>query len=300
MEKTTRRMFCGTAFMALPVLTLAAGRKEAGMNIPLLSSEPILETLADEFADITADGAQNQFASSHFRRYAGLIRMLDLQMECRGISGEVDKRLDDDDFHLMNPVRSARFVSDFWRKRNLHLRDEGLLNVDGSWYREGKKRIKKMGGVRALSAQTALLFEIKARQHESASLRGGPYMRQGKILFPRQPEKPLFVNAQYPGPMTGMPDFTQIGNVIGLLDGGGFSILFPDKSNELILNSIGEPLENFSRRLDCLCRFLQLMGAALVGLDSYMPCTPCAIIGAMWIMAEALLESMLACNAERC
>jgi hypothetical protein len=292
MENTTRRMFCGTALTTLSALSLVAAGKDRLSDNLSNSSEPVLEALADEFANVIADGAQKQFKSDHFRRYASLIRMLDMQMECRGINGEVDKRLDDDDFHRMDYVRSARFVSEFWRKRNLYLQDEGL-NFNEHLYREGKKRIKKMGGVRALSAQTSLLFEMKARQYENAAFRGGPYMRQGKILLPNQPEKALFVNAQYFEPFQAPPDLDT------LLYNGGFSSLDPNLIN-LLLCLIDMPANAPSPLLDCFCSLLLVMGSVLILLGTTFLCTPCWIAGSMWILKERTIESMMICNPHQC
>jgi hypothetical protein len=160
-------------------------------------------------------------------------------------------------------------------------------------YREGKKRIKKMGGIRALSAQTSLLFEMKARQYANASFRGGPYMRQGKILLPNQPEKALFVNAQYFEPFPAPPDLDT------LLYYGGFSSLDPSLIN-LLLNLIDMPADVPSPLLDCLCSLLLVMGSVLVLLGTAFACTPCWIAGAMWLLKERTIESMGICNPHRC
>ena len=53
MEKMNRRVFCGTSFLALPLMGVFAGEKKNRVcsNIP----DPIPDVLADEFAKTTFD-----------------------------------------------------------------------------------------------------------------------------------------------------------------------------------------------------------------------------------------------------
>ncbi len=304
-------MFCETALMAFPALTLVAKGNESGIENPYDSTDSIMDDLADELVRVTADGAQNGFKSEHFRRYAGFMRMLDAQMESRGTNKEANKRLDDDDFHRLNPIKSARFISEYWRKRNLDFREDELLTIDWKSYLEGKKEIKKMGGVRALNSRVALLFEFKAQQYETAAFYGGPYIRQGRIAFPRQPEKPLFVNAQFSDLLSIVPSNSngsytpelaeKLLNFLrehpGLLDSSFSSI---DFSNPIFSGVAGLSILVMGAKLDCLCKAMSALGAFLALLCVFALCGPCCAPAAALTALEKLLETFHVCDPKDC
>jgi hypothetical protein len=282
MEKTTRRIFCSTAILAAPALTLLAQNKEIGNALPD-SPDPFFDALMDEFVRVTAEGAQNGFRAEQYRRYAAFMRMLDAQMEGKGINKELDKRLDEDDYYRLNPAKMAKTTVEYWRKRNLDFREDELtarLTMDGGSYLQIKKAIKKQGGVRVLHAKVAELFERKAKEYELSVYHGGPQFHQGRISFPKQREH-SFVRAQFDG-MYGIGDF-------------GFD------PSDLELDAGGW----LSRRiaglnLDCFCRAL-VVESAVISLLCIFTCFPLFCTAAATIMAvERLMEDMGMCNPGRC
>ena len=116
MEKIARRMFCGTAMMAFPLLRLHAG---TGEDVPSLA-DAVIDILADQISGITADGAQNGFKAEHFRRYAGLVRTFDAYLEQKGTNRQFNDRLDDDDFYRVNPAFTAQITAHYWQKHAIH------------------------------------------------------------------------------------------------------------------------------------------------------------------------------------
>jgi hypothetical protein len=298
MQKTTRRMFCGTALAALPALGLVAKEQEFRMDNPYDSSDPIIEAIADEFAHVTEDGVRNGFKSEHFRRYAGFLRMLDAQMENKGVNKELDKRLDDDDFNRLNPAKSSQFIADFWRKRNMDLRENEMMNIDWKSYQEGKKGIKKIGGARALTAKAAFLLELKAKQYETSAFRGGPFMREGRIAFPRQTEKPLFVNvdAVYVTSLN-LGTLDMLDEIFQSLQQNG---TLPSQDLASASNSVGIPDPRIRAQFDCICKAMIVMAASLAISCATMVCVPCCPPAALFMAVEKLMESCGICDSNHC
>jgi hypothetical protein len=260
MEKTTRRMFCSTAILATPALTLLA--KDQGIEGGFSdSSDPLFEALADEFTRVTADGAQFGFKAEHFRRYAGFMRMVNAHMEGKGLNRELNKRMDEDDFYRLDPVRAAKSTVEYWRKHNMEMREDELterLTMDWRSYIETKKAIKKQGGIGALNLKVAELFERKAKEYETSSFRGGPVIREGRISFPRQNDRPFFIKAQ--------------------LEWFGTAFLGVD--------------------IDCLCKAMVTVGAffSLLCIGFPIACIP----GAMLLAIEKLMEGFDICDPHKC
>jgi hypothetical protein len=265
MEKTTRRIFCGTAMMAFPMLALAAQGKDKHGTVDDLSGseDPLLDALADEFTRVTADGAQNGFKTEHFRHYAEFVRIFDAHLEGRGTNKEIDRRLDEDDFNKLDPARAARNTANYWHKHGIDFREDELaagLTMDANTYREVKKAIKKQGGVRALHARIADALERKAKEHETAVLRGGPSVQEGRISFPKR-KSPLqlqFINVQY------------------------------------------ELLYALGWNFNCLCRAMQLEGGVLMLLCDTLICLPCCAPGAILLALLNILQGLGLCNPNRC
>jgi hypothetical protein len=261
MEKTTRRMFCGTAILATPALTLLA--KDQGIEGGFSDShDPLYDALADEFTRVTADGAQFGFKSEHFRRYAGFMRIVNAHMEGKGLNRELNKRMDEDDFHRLDPVRAAKSTVEYWRKHNVEMREDDLterLMMDWRSYTEIKKAIKKQGGVGALNAKVAEVFERKAKEYETSSFRGGPVIREGRISFPRQNDQQLFIKAQW----------EWLGTIIL-----GFDI-------------------------DCLCRAMVTTGA-ICGLICVFGVPVACIPSAFLLAFEKLMEGLDLCDPHKC
>jgi hypothetical protein len=308
MEKTTRRTFCGTAFLAIPAMTLVAKGVDIGGERSFDNSDAIFNSLADEFARITADGAQNGFKAEHFRRYAGFIRMVDVQMEYKGVNREANKRLDDDDFHKLNPIKSAKFISEYWRKRNLDLSEDEIAAkwiMEGRSYREGKMAIKRIGGIRTLNAVVAKYFEIKAKEYETAVLRGGPFMRQGRIVFPPQDERPALLNAQYSEPDVPIPeDMAQLMEMLNENPlGEDFMTNYTDQIlGDPAMHSVDalELLGVFTnKRRDCLCRAM-VVQSSILALICLFGCAPCCLASASMAAMEKLMEGLRVCNPNNC
>jgi hypothetical protein len=289
MEDTTRRKFCGMAILALPALAVLAKAKAIDIDDSPDSADPIFNSLADEFTRITVDGAQNGFKSEHFRRYAGFMRVFDAQMENKAINKETDKKLDEDDFYKLNPFRSARSISDFWRRRKIEIREDELierLTMDWKTYREWKKAIKKQGGVRALHARVAEAFEKKAKEYETSALRKGPFIQQGRIEFPRQEEQAAFVKAQYEDPDRLLTEFIFDGLILPL---PGIGAIY-DIARSVPLNI----------NYDCLCRAMVVEGSVLSLTCLTGFCLPCCTPAATLLAVEKLMEGLGMCSPTKC
>ncbi len=289
MELTTRRKFCGSAILTLPALAVLAKAKTMDIEDFSESSDPIFNSLAEEFARITVDGAQKGFKAEHFRRYAGFMRVFDAQMENKGINKETDKKLDEDDFYKLNPIRSARSVSDFWRKRKIEIHEDELIErlaMDWKVYQEWKKAIKKQGGLRMLHARVAEAFEQKAKEYETSALRNGPYIHQGEVRFPRQEEKSVFMKAQLEDPDRFLREFVFDGVTISLPAlGDSFDIV----------SAIGTNIN-----YHCLCRAM-IVEASILSLTCLTGiCLPCCIPAATLLALEKLMEGVGLCSPTRC
>jgi len=198
MDTIARRTFCGTALMGLPLLKLTAEDRSGRDDGP----SPIIDNLADEISRITSDGAQNGFKGEHFRRYAAVMRTFDAVLEDKGINRDLDKELDEDDYHKLDLRRASETAVDYWNKHGIAF-DQGnlasLMAIDAAKYREIKKAMKRHGGVRAIHRSTADVFERKAKEHGEhgvALLKGGPTLRNDRVVLPRF-RGPEFVLAQY-------------------------------------------------------------------------------------------------------
>jgi hypothetical protein len=289
MEKTTRRKFCGTALLALPALALLPKAKAMDINGSYNSSDPIFDSLADEFTRITADGAKNGFKSEHFRRYAGFMRVFDAQMENKGINRETDKKLDEDDFRKLDPMRSARAISDFWRRRKIEIHDDELierLTMDWKSYRDWKKAFRKLGGIHVLHTKIAETFEQAAKAYETSAVRNGPFIDQGRIEFPPQEEKAIFLKAQYEDYDSMVRNLLFQESVIAIPFAGDVYA---------VASSIG-----FGVNYHCLCRAMVVEGAILSLVCLSAICLPCCTPAATVMAVEKLLEGLGLCSPNMC
>jgi hypothetical protein len=262
MEKTTRRIFCSTAVLAVPALPLLAKENSVGSDSFSNSSDPIFDALTEEFNRVTADGAQNGFKAEHFRRYAEFMRIFNAHMESKGYNKEFNKKLDEDDFYKLDPVRTAKSVAEFWRKHNVEMREDELteqLAIDWKSYMEFKKSIRKNGGIQTLYLKVAEAFERKAKEYETSSLRGSPVFHQGKVLFPVQNGQPHLLNAQF-------------GWLLDMIV--GFD-------------------------MDCFCKAL-IATAALCGIICVFGCPALCIPAALLLALEKIMEGMYLCNPDKC
>jgi hypothetical protein len=259
MEKIARRWFCGTAILAFPLLCA----RDKGTEDPFDQSDPILDTLADEITRIAADGAQNGFRAEHFRRCSGVVRILDARLEEKGTNRDLNRRLDDDDFYRLNPSIGAQMTVDFWNRHGIILNKSDLasrLTMDSTAYRQMKKNIKKLGGVRVLHASIADALERKAKEIATASFEGGAVIRNGRVTLPSS-------NIPRERYMTIQFDF-DVNALIG--------------SNP-----------------DCLCRAMTVEGA-LLSIACLAGCAPCCVPGAFFLALEKFLEGVGVCDPSRC
>jgi len=266
MEKIARRSFCGTALLAFPLMRLYANPQECDNCTD--PSDPVMDILAEEFRRTTADGAENGFKADHYRQYASQIRILDARLESKGLNAEFNRRLEEDDFHQFNPARVAKSTADYWKKHGIILDENDLtarFSIDHADYYRMQKAIKKQGGIRALHASIAEALERKAREQGSVALKGVAELRNGRIVLPSRanssrPSK--FMTIQYELPPYDIPYM-------------------------------------FGLNLDCLCRSMATVGAALSVLCSWGVvafCEPAGII----LGIELLLESLKLCDPGRC
>jgi hypothetical protein len=269
MEKIARRRFCGTALLTLPLFCLPA----KGNEDPSDQSDPILDALADEITRIAADGAQNGFKAEHYRRCAGVVRTFDARLEEKGANREVNNRLDDDDFYKLNPSITAQMTVDYWNRHGVRLSTSDLearLTVDPAAYREIKKRIKRLGGIRVLHASYAAALERKAKESTIAALREGVAMRNGFVTFPSPGNaREKFMAVQYD------------------LDLNNFDL------NNLDIDFF------LNTNLDCLCRAMIVEGA-LLSLACLAGCAPCCVPAGVLLALEKLFEGCGMCSPSRC
>jgi hypothetical protein len=267
MEKIHRRTFCGASLLAFPLMNLFAGEKD----LPGVceESDPVMESLAREFARTTLDGMQNGFGAVHFRQYAGQFRILDALLEANGTNSRLNRKLDEDDFRLLDPDRVIRMTTGYWKKHGIDLNRENLeaqFSMDADSYRQVKLAIKKQGGIRALHESIAEAFERKASEYSGSVLKGGMTIRNGNSRIPasassacRSFQKVQFDPGQFP---LDMQPF------IGV-------------------------------QMDCLCRAMVTEGAAL-SLLCVFGCVPCCVPAAILIAAELLMENNGQCNPKNC
>ena len=261
MEKMNRRVFCGTSFLALPLMSVFAGEK--GNKACCDISDPITDVLADEFARTTFDGARNGFGARHFRQYAGYVRIFDAHLHSEGTNKKLDNKMDEDDYHLLDQDRTVRLTTEYWKKHGVLINENNLrdhISFDMDSYRSMKKAIKKMGGVRILHERVAEALERKARETETVVFRGGPVTRDGNVIFPAAGNSPH-----------------QIKSVDLQLD---------------IHSFIGIDL-------DCLCKAMAVEGSILA-LLCVLGCVPCCAPSAVLLALETLMDSTGFCDPTLC
>jgi hypothetical protein len=266
MDNIARRKFCGMAILSFPLFcTCAKGSQSLFGQSDRDQSDPIIDFLADEMTRIAAEGAQNGFKAEHFRRLAGVIRTFDVRLEEKGTNRELNNRLDDDDFHKLNPTLAARKTVDYWEKHGVHLSQDDLvsrLTMDPMVYRQMKKNIKKQGGVRVLHTCIADALERKAREQGNVVFKGAAVLHNGRVSFTSRNSSPAkFLKVQFDDPSMFLP-------------GLGMS-------------------------LDCFCRALVVEGALLM-LACILGCVPCCEPGAFLLAFEKLLEGLGLCSPDRC
>ena len=261
MEKMNRRVFCGTSFLALPLMGVFAGEKENRVcsNIP----DPITDVLADEFAKTTFDGARNGFGAGHFRQYAGYVRIFDAHLHAEGTNKKLDNKMDEDDYHLLDQDRTVRSTAEYWKKHGVLINENILrdhISFDMDSYGSMKKTIKKMGGVQILHERVAEALERKARETETVVFRGGPVIRNGNVIFPA------------------------VGNPLHQL-----------KPVDLQLD-----VHSFiGIDLDCLCKAMAVEGSILA-LLCVLGCVPCCAPSAVLLALETLMGSVGFCDPTLC
>ncbi|MBN2318970.1 MAG: hypothetical protein JXR49_07830 [Acidobacteria bacterium] len=261
MEKMNRRAFCGTSLLALPLMSVFAEEKKnkACSNIP----DPIMDVLSDEFAKTTFEGARNGFGAEHFRQYAGHVRILDAHLHAKGTNKKLDKKLDEDDYHLLDPDRTVRMTTEYWKKHGILINENKLreqISFDMDSYGLMKKAIKKRGGVRSLHESVAEALERKAGESETVVFRGGPIIRNGNVIFPDSGNPPHQIK-----PADFQLDFHSF---IGV-------------------------------DLDCLCKAMAVEGSVLA-LMCVLGCVPCCAPSAVLLALETLMNSTGVCDPTLC
>jgi len=237
-------------------------RAKGSDELLLDSSDPVLDSLADEITQVAADGAQNGFKAEHFRRCAGIVRMFDARLEEKGTNREFNSKLEDDDYYKLNPPLAAQNAADYWSKHGVYLNKNDLaaqLTMDSTAYREMKKSIKRQGGIRVLHASIADALERKAKEYETVAFKGGAVIQNNRVVF-LSPDRPRaqFMTVQYE------------------------SMLYFGSSN-----------------LDCLCRAMTVEGA-LLAIACLAGCAPCCAPAAFILALEKLMEGLNLCQPGRC
>ncbi len=262
MERMNRRSFCGASLLMLPLMSGFAGESEEKCCSE--SSDPIMDVLAGEFAKTTFDGARKGYESEHFRQYARIVRILDAHLDAEGTNKKLDKKLDDDDYEILNPDRSVRMTAEYWKKHGVLINEKNLrdqISFDMSSYRSMKKVIKAAGGVRVLHRNVAESLERKARQSESVVFRGGSGTPKGRQLVL---------------PASGNPDHQ----------------LKPATIEFDVHSFIGIDL-------DCLCKAMAVEGSILA-LLCVVGCAPCCAPSAILLALETLMDSTGVCDPDLC
>jgi len=262
MNKIGRRMFCGSALMAFPLLAL----RGQDLEIAPPQTDLLIDTLADEITRITADGARKGFRAEHFRRYASVVRSFGAHMEVKGVNRELNRRLEEDDFGTLDPAAASRITVDYWARKGLSFNAEELtrqISMPRQHYLEIKSAIKKQGGVRWLYKAAADAFERKAKDYESMVYRGGPKLQKGAIFVPGSKDSCAtgFAVAQYD---------IDLGIFVGA-------------------------------NIDCLCQALIATGALLTIMClTIVGAQELCAIGAFLVALANLMQSLGMCDADRC
>ena len=184
MVTLARRRFCGTAILAFPLLCCAL----RVVTICSISRMPFWTFWQTKLPGLRQTGCRMASRLSTFGALCRSHGTFDARLEEKGTNRELKGRLDDDDFHRPNPSLTAQKTADYWHKHGVHLNKDDLtarLTMDSTAYREMKKNIKKLGGVRALHASIADAFEQKAKEFETAAFRGSAIARNDRIAFIR-------------------------------------------------------------------------------------------------------------------
>ena len=152
---------------------------------------------------------------------------------------------------------------EYWKKHGVLINESNLRNqiaVDVNSYRSMKRVIKKGGGVRVLHGKVAEALERKARESETAVLRNGPVIRNGRVTFPAAGNTAYQIkpaSAQY-----------DIHSFIGI-------------------------------DLDCLCKAMAVEGSILA-LLCVLGCVPCCAPSAVLLALETLMDSTGICDPDLC
>ncbi len=249
--------------ISLPLLCLNAKGAE-GVPDP---SDPILDVLADEIAQIAADGAREGFKAEHFGRAAALIRTFDARLEERGANRRFNLNLGDEDFHKLNPSLAAGRIARYWENHGVRIDEEDTrfrLSMDAFMYREMKKIIKTNGGIRPLHAAVVKALRRKAKECGSGAFRGGAVIANGLVVFPSS-------------------------NAVG----ANFTRV---QFEELPF----DPLMFAGLNIDCLCKAMVVEGAIMSILCATAICPVCCAPAAIILGAEKLLEVMGLCSPDKC
>ena len=267
MEKMNRRSFCGASLMTLPLMSVFA--EENGIGNFLGETDPVLETLVDEFSRTTLDGTRNGFSAAHFRQYAGQVRFFNAYLNAKGAGTSLNKKLDENDYYLLNQGSTVRLTLEYWKKRGILFNESNLtdqLGIDEYSYGRVKRSIKKLGGIQTLNEKIAEAFENEARKYESAAYQSRLKMQQGSIRFPalhRQGCSTDFKNVQYEN-----FDYMDPHLFIGL-----------------------DP--------NCLCKAM-ITEAALLSIGCVTVCQPCCVPAALMLAFATLMEELDFCDTDKC
>jgi len=268
MQKMNRRNFCGTSLLALPLANVLVGETRAG-DLPV-ETDPVMDALAEEFAETTMDGARAGFGAAHFHRYAGQVRIFNACMEERGTNRRINRKLGEDDYYLFDPEKMVSITRDYWQRHGIILNEGDLVELsalDLHSYKSVKKSLKKQGGVQQFHERIAELFERKAEEHASGDLKSGLTLRNGFLKFPgfkAQKNRVRFKNTDYEE----LSDFVDPGLLAGM-------------------------------DVDCLCKAMTVEGAVL-SVMCVTVCQPCCVPAAMMVAFVTLMESFDYCDASQC
>jgi len=267
MQKMNRRYFCGTSLLALPLTRVFAREKDG--DIITSVSDPVMDSLSDEFVRTTIDGTKKGFGSEHFHRYAGQIRIFNANLEDKGTNSKMNKRLDDDDYYLLNPDANVASTRKYWKQRGILFDENYLMKlaaVDVHSYNTVRKAIKKQGGVQALHELIAVAFEHKAEEYASIGFQSGLTIHNGFLHFPASSgpaHADVLMNVQ-------------------------LEMLY-----SLYSNLFGE------MNIDCLCKAMSVEGAVLAILCATI-CQPCCVPAALMLAFVTLMESLGYCSSDQC
>ncbi|MEJ2247266.1 MAG: hypothetical protein P8Y80_14495 [Acidobacteriota bacterium] len=270
MEKMKRRSFCGASLMALPLMKVFA--EDSGINSLFSQTNPVLDTLADEFTRTTLNGVRNGFRAYHFRQYATQVRIFNACLDAEGVNDTLNGKLDEEDYYLLNAENAVQFTVEYWKKHGVLINEDDLayrMAIDENSYKMTKKAIKKMGGVQKLNERIAQAFERRAEKYTSNAYHSGLTINNGSIKFPvlsGHACKTGFRNVQY-------EDLEDLQN----LD----PHLFVDLD------------------IDCLCKAMLTEGALLT-IGCVTICQPCCVPAGILLGIATLMEELGFCDSDKC